>query len=173
MMSGDQLKATLSTPPDRPQELLLNGALETLLTGTSLEAPISGSLYMELDGIWVAQSLLPMEVAYELENVRGRMSMNTVVSGTVADPVVDGSFKLTDAGWQVLAVNADFSELQAQALLKGSERIEFSSSSVVGDGQLALEGDIVGLDTETSRLRTSISLEDAQLVNLPDYQARC
>ncbi|TNF82415.1 MAG: hypothetical protein EP301_11940, partial [Gammaproteobacteria bacterium] len=170
ILSGDRLKATLNTPADRPQELLLNGALETAL-GVPQEAPITGSLYMELDGIWVAQSLLPMEVAYELENVRGRMSVNTVVSGTVADPVVDGSFKLSDAGWQVLAVNADFSELQAQALLKGSERIEFNSSSAVGDGRLALEGDIVGLDTSTHRLRTAISLEAAELVSLPDYHA--
>ncbi len=170
-MKGDQLQATLNSPPGETQELLLNGALEVLLAEEVLDSGIAGSIYMELDGIWVAQSLLPMEVAYELDNVRGLMSVNSVVSGSVRDPVIDGSFKLSNAGWQVLALNSDFHDLQAQATMKGSERIDFNSTSGVGEGRLSFKGDIVGLNSDAPRLSTSVSLQGAELVDLPDYEA--
>jgi translocation and assembly module TamB len=171
VITEDRLKATLSTPLDQTQELLLNGAVESLLAADPLESPISGSIYMELDGIWVAQSLLPMEVTYELENVRGRMAVNAVLAGRVDDPIIDGSLKLTDAGWQVLAVNAEVADLEALATLKGSERIDFRADSAVGAGSLALEGGIVGIDSEAPRLSTLVTFDGAELLNLPDYQA--
>ena len=170
-ISAERLKATLSSPAGQAQELLLNGALESTLTEEPLDSEIAGSVYMELDGIWVAQSLLPMDVAYELENVRGRMAVNAVVSGTVRDPLIDGSLKLSDAGWQVLALNADFHELEALATLRGSERIEFNSTTSVGGGRLSLAGGIAGLDTDAPSLVTTVSLQGAELVDLPDYKA--
>lgn len=170
-IDADRLKATIVSPSAGSQELLFDGALETTLADEPFESPIAGSASMELDGIWFAQSLLPMDVAYELENVRGRMAVNTVISGSVRDPVIDGSFKLSNAGWQVTALNADFSDLQALATLKGSERIEFNSTAAVGGGRVSLNGDIDGLITDSPRLSTSVSLENAELVDLPDYQA--
>jgi autotransporter translocation and assembly factor TamB len=170
-INADQLSATLNSPAGQTQELLLSGALESTLADDPLESAIAGSVYMELDGIWAAQSLLPMEVAYELEAVRGLMAVNAVVSGTVGEPVIDGSFKLSNAGWQVLAVNADFHELEAQATVRGSERIEFKSTSAVGEGRLSLEGGIVDLDTDSPSLTTSITFEGAELIDLPDYKA--
>ena len=170
-ITEDRLKATLGTPLDQAQELLLNGAVESLLAADPLESPISGSIYMELDGIWVAQSLLPMEVTYELENVRGRMAVNAVLAGRVDDPIIDGSLKLSDAGWQVLAVNAEVADLEALATLKGSERIDFRADSAVGAGNLALQGGIAGIDSEAPRLSTLVTFDGAELLNLPDYQA--
>lgn len=170
-IEADRLKATIVSPSAGSQELLFDGALETTLADEPFESPIAGSASMELDGIWVAQSLLPMDVAYELENVRGRMAVNTVISGSVRDPVIDGSFKLSNAGWQVPALNADISDLQALATLKGSERIEFNSTAAVGGGRVLLNGDIDGLNTDSPRLSTAVSLENAELVDLPDYQA--
>ena len=170
-ITDDRLKATLSTPSDPPQELLFNGALESVLTADPLESPISGSVYMELDGIWVAQSLLPMEVTYELDDVRGQMTVNAVVTGQVGDPVIDGSLKLSEAGWHVPAVNAGVNDLTALATLRGSERIDFRADAAVGAGSLALEGGIVGIGSDAPRLNTSVLFDGAELLDLPDYQA--
>ncbi len=168
-ITADHLEAALTTPEGKAQELLLRGTLEGDLADEVAESPISGSVFMQLDGIWVAQSLLPMSVAFELENVRGQIAVDAEVSGSIGEPIVSGSLQLADAGFRVLAVNTEFNELEALATLRDSQQIDFKTAAAVGAGSLQLEGGITGLGTDSPRLATSVTLEAAELVNLPDY----
>ncbi|MGE3464878.1 MAG: translocation/assembly module TamB domain-containing protein, partial [Pseudomonadales bacterium] len=165
------LRAELRTPPGAEQELLLDGSVSAALTTPVGDSVLSGALELSLDGIWAARSLLPMDVTYELEDMQGVMGVRADVGGTVSAPLVNGVLSLNDVGALVLALNARFSNFGAEARLVDSRTIAFESRGAVGSGALAVNGELVGLDTPAPRLATRFRLDRAEVVNLPDYTA--
>lgn len=167
---ADAFSATLVTPQSG-QELLLDGTLEGTLLEEPGDSPLTGALSLELDGIWVAQSLLPMDVAYELDQVRGLMRVAGSLEGTLANPQLDGTFTLSDAGWRVLAVDAAFSEVGMSASVVDSRFLRFTSSATVGEGGLSLTGSIDDLNSPDRQLQATVTFDGAELIRLPDYRA--
>ncbi len=159
----------LQTPESGRQEFELDGRLALALQGELADSPLQGSLQMSLDGIWVAESLLPMGIAFELEDMRGDMLVDARVTGRVGAPTVDASLRLADAGWRVLALNADFSDFDLEARIDDSQQLTFSTGGQVGSGTLSVEGGIEGLNEAAPRLRSEFRLDEAELIQLPDY----
>jgi translocation and assembly module TamB len=138
-----------------------------------LESPIVGKLSLELDGLWVAESLLPMDLAYELDDIRGVMLVGADVRGTLSAPLIDGTLSLQDAGWRILALNAGFDAFNLDAELQKSQKTQqltFSGGGRVGDGSLSLSGELTASD-EQAQLTSRFVLDQAQVVALPDYSA--
>jgi len=171
VLEEDLATATLATPEDESQELSLTGRLTSELAPMLEASTLDGELRMALNGIWVAEGLLPMDVTYELDDIRGVMEVTARVRGTVGKPVIDGDLSLEDAGWQVLAVNASVHDLDLNATLTESRDIRFTSAAMVGEGGVSLQGSLNGLDTDLPRLRAQVAMTGAQLVDLPDYRA--
>lgn len=170
-IDNGEARVVLETPEGREQELLLRGDMLSTLASEVELSPVSGSLYLELDGIWVAQSLLPMDIAFELEDVRGVMGIDATVDGTLGEPILNGTLILRDAGWQVLALNARFNDFRLDADLADSDHIRFTSGGEVGAGRLDLSGHLEGMRGEDPRLITEFTLDRAAVINLPDYRA--
>ena len=170
-LADDRATAVLATPEVASQELRLTGTVTSVLAPIPENATLAGSLNLELNGIWVAEGLLPMDVTYELDRIRGVMTVTADLAGTVGEPVINGRLNLEGAGWDVLAVNARVSDLNLQATLSDTRTLAFESTAAVGEGSLAFHGGLEGLDTDTPVLTTEVSLARAELVNLPDYEA--
>ncbi len=170
-LADDRARALLTTPGDGSQELTLTGNLTSELAPMLENSTLAGRLQLELNGIWLAESLLPMDVAFELARIRGAVSVTADVAGTIGEPLINGRLNLKDAGWDVLAVNAQVSDLNLEATLTDTTSIAFESAGAVSPGRLALRGSIDGLGTESPRLLTDVTLDGAGLVNLPDYEA--
>lgn len=170
-LDGGALQVVLRTPPGAAQELLLDGRMAAVLVSPVADSSLSGALELALDGIWAAQTLLPMEVTYELDDMQGTMGVRADIGGTIGAPSVSGVLTLNDVGARVLALNARFSNFGAEARLVDSRTLAFESRGAIGKGALAVTGELAGLDTPAPRLATQFRLDRAQVVDLPDYQA--
>ncbi|MEM8768357.1 MAG: translocation/assembly module TamB domain-containing protein [Pseudomonadota bacterium] len=159
----------LQTPAEGGQKFVLDGRLAAALRPDLADSPLQGFLKMSLDGIWVAESLLPMGVAFELEDMRGDMLIDARVTGKVGAPLVDASLRLAEAGWRVLALNAEFSDFDLEARIDDSQQLTFTTGGQVGQGTLNVEGDIEGLNEAAPRLSSVFHFENSELIRLPDY----
>ncbi|HEY5646329.1 MAG TPA: translocation/assembly module TamB domain-containing protein, partial [Pseudomonadales bacterium] len=168
----DTLTAQLRTPAGADQELLLDGRVSAVLASPMADSALRGEIDLELDGIWAAKSLLPMDVTYELERMQGVMEVEADLGGTLGAPLINGVLRLRDVGARVMALNARLSGFGAQARLIASETIAFDSRGEIGSGSLAITGELVGLDSKDPRLNTRFVLDRAEIVDLPDYSGR-
>ncbi|MGD8828981.1 MAG: translocation/assembly module TamB domain-containing protein [Pseudomonadales bacterium] len=170
---GDKaVDVTLATPAGVSQALTLSGRAHGSLESPVGASPVSGELALQIDGLWAARTLLPMEVTFELDRMRGTMEVRADLKGTIGEPLVNGTLVLRDAGWLVQALNTEFSDVRAEARLTDTETITFSSQGSIGKGSLAVSGRLVGLSTPTPELFSDFKLDRAQVVDLPDYSAR-
>jgi len=153
------------------QGLALDGRVESMLAEPVAASPIDGEVRLSLDGIWAAESLLPMDVAYELDGMKGVMNLHGEATGTIGEPVVGARLSLEDAGWRVLALNTTFEGFDLDAVLHDTERLTFTSEGAVGGGRLAVSGELVDIPTDFPRLTSEFRVTGARVVDLSDYSA--
>lgn len=164
-----ELRIALDSPAD--QDLRLSGALESTLASPLPDTPLAGRVAVALDGIWAAESLLPMDLVYELDGVRGLMTLHGEIAGTLGSPSLGGTLELEDVGFRVLALNMPVEGVGLEAKLENADRLAFTSQGSAGGGSLAVSGVLEGLEAGGLRLASELTLTGARVVDLPDYSA--
>jgi autotransporter translocation and assembly factor TamB len=153
------------------QGLALDGRVESTLTEPVAVSLIDGEVRLSLDGIWAAESLLPMDVAYELDGMQGIMTLHGEVKGTIGEPAIGARLRLEDGGWRVLALNTAFEAVELDAVLHDADRLTFTSQGGVGGGRLEISGELVDIRTDRPRLASEFQVTGARVVDLSDYSA--
>ncbi|MCB1682967.1 MAG: translocation/assembly module TamB domain-containing protein, partial [Pseudomonadales bacterium] len=162
-------RLVLTTPQNQP--LLIAGDLRGLVAQELMASNIEGEVRIDVDGIWAIETFLPMSVNYELARMRGALALDASVSGTFEEPVISGGVSVRDAGWDVLAVGAAFSEIGLDARLIDSQRMSFQAGGNLGGGAFKLTGTLEQLQSDDRQLTAALELEPGRVVDLPDYRA--
>lgn len=160
---------TLLTPRDQP--LVLDGRMDAQLADDLPDSSLDGRISVDVDGIWAIETFLPMDVNYELAEMRGALKLNAIVAGTVAAPQVAGGISVSDAGWDVLAVGASFKDVGIEARLNETQTMNFTAQGQLGGGTFQISGDLENLASENRELSLLVELEPGRVIDLPDYRA--
>lgn len=168
-LSETEARLGISSPPD--QALVAEGNLMAKLAPEILDSSLDGHVSVTVDGIRLVEEFLPMEVAYEIGDLSGQLSATADVAGRIAAPSISGTVRAQDAGWRVEATRTSFSAVQMSATLTDSSSLTLAVDGKVGDGSVALSGNVEHLNTPESVLTSTMNLDEAEVLNLPDYAA--
>jgi len=167
----DEAHARLAISSPQDQTLVTTGDLSAALAPELRDSVLDGKLTVAVDGIRLVEEFLPMDVAYEIGGLKGRLSATADVAGTVGEPRVSGTVQAKEAAWRVEATRTRFSAVEMNAKLADSRDVTFDVGGRVGEGSITLDGSLEGLDSPDSMLEAAIELDKAEVLSLPDYTA--
>lgn len=168
-LDSEQALVSISSPAQ--QALVSRGEITATLAPELMQSRLSGEVAVNIDGIRLVNEFLPMEVAYEISGLTGQLEVEAALEGTLQAPLVDARVIASDAGWQINASGTRFNNVGMTAGLQDSSRLELEVMGGVGGGSFALDGTLTDLGGEQSRLDTQVRLNDARVLELPDYTA--
>ena len=181
-LDNGQAELGLSSEPDQP--LQVSGELTAQLatdtgveigenTGAKLaDSPLQGVLAVSVDGIRIVEEFLPMELAYELSDLRGELHLDVDVSGVLGSPEFAGTLQMRDAGWRNEAIGTDFSNVTMRVQLRANRELALSATGDLGSGSFSVEGQLDGLAGDAPTLVADVTLDDARVIDLPDYSGK-
>lgn len=105
------------------------------LTATDGAQALDGNIAIRVNSLAFIE-LLSTEVA----DVKGRLQADYRISGTTAEPKLDGALQLSDFGIEIPAAGLKLKEGQASLRAEGSDNFLLDGSVKSGDGTLYLEG---------------------------------
>lgn len=106
-----------------------------------------------------------------LQAVKGRLALALELSGSLAQPAVDGELRVSDAGAQIPAAGITLSDVGLQVRGDGRGPLQLSGSLRSGEGKLTLEGNVDPGASGGTAVDLRVSGEDFQAVQLPEARA--
>ncbi|MBV5311007.1 translocation/assembly module TamB domain-containing protein, partial [Chromatium okenii] len=145
-VSGTQLTAAI-TPSGLNAQLALPikalGAIkaEMYLPGWRTNAPLRseqplrGRIQVQVAELARLAALLP-----EINRLRGAITGDVTIAGTLAQPSVRGEMQVQKVAFAVTALALDVTDLTLTATTPAPNRVQFNGQALLGGGQLALSG---------------------------------
>ena len=139
----------LSTGIPSPESLSIDGALQSGVTDLSL-----------------LSSIFP-----QLLEVRGRADLNVLVSGTMAEPVYDGSITLVEGAFSSSDVGIEVKNINFEGKKVSKDRYEVEGALYSGKGHLKVKAVAGQLDRKGPEFNVTLEGDNFELVNLPELWA--
>jgi translocation and assembly module TamB len=145
---------------------------DLLLRGTNTELRLAGSCFARTGELDVAATgsldlRLLGGIVPELRRPRGLLSLEAHVSGTVAAPVLIGSGRLDDVGFQLKATNILFSELRGDLAFSQNRVLFDDLTATVNGGRAELRGELELASFVPVRLRVEAKLDEVPVAVPP------
>lgn len=121
---------------------------------------------LEIDGeewAWLS-SVIPV-----IDNFAGDLSANLRATGPLRAPRLAGEISWVDGGIVVPALNVPFTNVNLVATGERGGAVSLSGTATAGEGELAVTGRIENLLAENRRLELSLSGQNAEIINWPEY----
>jgi translocation and assembly module TamB len=145
------------------------------LVGPNTELTLSGarapSGQLDLAAAGTLDLRLLAGVLPDLRRPHGRLALEAHVTGTAAEPVLVGSGRLADAGFQLKTTPLVLSDLRG-ALAFSQSRVLFEDlSAAVNGGRARLRGEVELASFVPARMRVEASLDEVPVAVPPDLPA--
>ena len=174
----------LETGPARLNVVLENGQVRTgvfdlPLPGVgSVEASLQAS-DVRLDGSGRVQGrgrlqvtdMAPLEILIpDLENIRGEMTLELDLTGTLGEPFVDGLVRLKDVSFAVPFLGLTVTDLNGEGFARGQGEAALQADFRVGEGTGRLLGDVDLTPGKGLPFIFRVEGENLRLVETPDIE---
>lgn len=99
------------------------------------EQPLQGEIRAAFSDLGVLNSLL-----YEAQDLRGRITLDSRLGGTLGHPQLSGSLQLRDGSLEIPRLGLKIGGLQFEASSSGEEQLHYRLTARSGDGSLEASG---------------------------------
>ncbi len=152
-------------------ELPLAGAghvrAEVGVTGVNFDGSgrVSGTLDLDLRDLSVLQG-----VVGGVDEVRGTLRSTIRLGGTVADPVLDGTFDLAEGAFEVPLLGARVENLVMEGRVDRADRLELGGRFMAGEGTGRVVMMVGFSDLASPQLDARVRGNDLAVARLPDLE---
>ncbi len=145
------------------------GVISSLLTtgplGTTGPIPLSGKVNAKIPYL---QQLNPL--LQGLTNIRGNLSAEATLSGTLDQPTVVGVFNLAEGAAVVPQLGLELESIQLSARNQGVERLLLEGGITSGSGRLTINGNLLLNAAQGWPLTLQLNGKNIQVARLPEAE---
>ena len=152
-------RATLAIEPG------LRAALDVELADLGEPESMRAELRVTGDDFGWVPALVP-----GIDNVGGTVTAEITADGAPTAPTLRGTAAWRDGELLVPAINAPLDDIEITVAGASSGSLRLEGSATAGDGTLALSGQVTDILRPDRALALSISGQDAQLADWPEYR---
>jgi autotransporter translocation and assembly factor TamB len=106
----------------------------------------------------------------EMKKMQGMLNGKIKVSGTIGNPVMNGTMNLEDGGVRVIPANIHLKDITADMSFEPG-KIILNKCKVSSNGSLSATGDIALKGYETKNLNLQINADNFRVINTRNYKA--
>ncbi|MBK1732825.1 translocation/assembly module TamB domain-containing protein [Thiococcus pfennigii] len=133
---------------------------------TRPDQPLRGRLRADIQDLGRLERFIP-----DINDLRGRLSADLGLAGTLGDPAFTGEATLSEARFDVPLIGLKARQVGFSAVASGRNRIDYQGSAKLGRGQLDLGGttreQAAGWETRLTAAGTDLRIADTK-----EYQVR-
>lgn len=129
-------------------------------------AALQGTIDVDVADVQFVEALIPA-----LDDIKGRLTANLFVSGSVSQPVIMGDFALDEGAVSYGPIGLDLTQLSLDGEVGTSGNIEMTGSFMAGDGRGRIRTRTNQLQTLRSGLQIELQGDNLTLIDVPDLRA--
>lgn len=127
---------------------------------------LQGTIDVDVSDVRFVEAVVPV-----LDDVKGRLAADFLLSGPVSRPVVTGNISLDDGAVSYLPIGLQLRQVSLDGKLGEAGEIEMSGSFVAGDGRGQIRTRTKNLQAARRGLQVELQGEDLTLIDVPDMRA--
>jgi translocation and assembly module TamB len=127
---------------------------------------LQGTIDVDVSDVRFLQAVVPV-----LDDVKGRLAADFLLSGPVSQPVVTGNVFLDDGAVSYLPIGLELTQVSLDGKLGGTGDIEITGSFVAGDGHGQIRTRTKTLQAASRGLQIELQGKNLLLIDVPDLRA--